>query len=32
MGMTVDEAFKFILSMANYIPPEVGAATAKRRN
>jgi uncharacterized membrane protein len=27
LNMTAEEAFKFLLSTANYIPPEVGAAT-----
>ena len=31
LAMTAEEAFKFIISTANYIPPEVGATTAKRR-
>jgi uncharacterized membrane protein len=27
LDMTAEEAFKFLLSTANYIPPEIGAAT-----
>jgi uncharacterized membrane protein len=33
LEMTAEEAFKFLLSSANYIPPQIGAATcAPRRN
>ena len=30
LDMTAEEAFKFLLSTANYIPPQIGAATRAR--
>jgi len=31
MEMSAEEAFKFLLSSANYIPPQIGAATCAPR-